>query len=211
MNQLLLDEGSSFNDVIYSHGIHKQTASLIGRAKHEPQLKEALKDFVRRAVQFSNKTNLLLDLKGTHNVAFYKEGDEWKYTLTDVFAGSDHLSRAKDGADRLQDHNVVDPETSNALLQGVNLVRMINGLAKSLGMQDRIKFFPEGARGKPSDLSDKLLKTIRRTHGFGGELSEDSIDEDDFFSKEARRQQAFEQRKARGNNDTFTVTNIFNV
>jgi hypothetical protein len=140
---------------------------LLDKAERDPRLRESLKEFVTRAIAYSGETGESLDLAGDDNIIFSeKDSGEWNYVLVDALYPSapppeDKMEQTKAILAKLDGYNEGDlnplgPQEQNILMNIVNYVRTINGLANYLGIDERINITPERV-----DIdSDKIFRAI---------------------------------------------------
>lgn len=124
-------------EVIRSPGLR----SVIKRIEKEEGFKEALKDFVEKAIEFAEDTGEILDIAGADNVALVKEDGEWTYKLLDpLYPFEDHVLESAREAYLMKQMN---NKQFNILFQGLNFVRGLNAFAKLSGSKKRLEFLPK--------------------------------------------------------------------
>lgn len=136
LQAMLFDGTEEFNQEFFSAFVKDDTVELLRFTKKDVQLKELLKDFVRRAIEFTKKKGDSLDLIGSKNVIVFKNQDDlWDYRLVDPIAGDDWQS----GKNQLQKMFFIGEVRFGAgALNSLNYARTINGMAIWLGLYDRI-------------------------------------------------------------------------
>ena len=120
-----------------------ELASLIERANQDNDLREAVQDFVMRAVEFTQTEGQILDLAGERNVVFYQDetSKSWSYLLIDASFPDRVKGRidiATGALENYLEHQELEEVELFALLNALNYARTINGLADALGMKERI-------------------------------------------------------------------------
>lgn len=133
---------------------------LLEKAEIDVALRNLLTDFVRRAIRYTNETGELLDLAGFDNVPLWREPDgAWNYRLVDAlypgYVNGGKLELSREALRRAVAGEKLEDEHRYPLLNAVNYVRLVNGLAAYLGEVERIELVPPEARGKIDYL--KLL------------------------------------------------------
>jgi len=122
-------------------------------------LKESLKDFVEKCICYTEETGEFLDLAGSNNVIFTKKDHKWSYRLLDALYPIGRLvKKAKSAFLKISVGNELTKEDKNYLLNTLNYVRLINGLADLLGIHKRINIVPEVMVGDKIDLLE-ILRT----------------------------------------------------
>lgn len=147
------EEGAHFTTDEFRELMGSPIEELLEKAETDAAIRTALIDFVRRAIQYTNETGELLDLAGFDNVPFWREPDgTWNYRLVDAlypgYGNSAKLELAPGALIRAAAGEQLDNDTRVGLLNAVNYVRLVNGLAAYLGEGERIDLVPPEARGK---------------------------------------------------------------
>lgn len=126
---------------------NKSLAELTKKASSDPQLMGQLKDFLDKTIDYSNATGESLDIGGTDNVLFYKneqKGGDWDYVLPDALYPDKIeefpiLERVEHAFQELADGKDLDESEFSDLINGVNYLRTINGLAQVFGIEGQIE------------------------------------------------------------------------
>jgi tetratricopeptide (TPR) repeat protein len=134
--------------------------TLIDRMSTDSNLANVLRDLIESAITYSKTTGETLDLAGGGNVFFAKDQD-WKCHLPDALYPSANgrynlcLKIVKSISQGLD----IETKEANFLMNGINYVRTINGLASILGLSSHLSLVPEN--GLPDNLD--LISIIRST------------------------------------------------
>lgn len=147
------------------------TSSLVDvldDAELDTGLKEVVRDFCERAAAFAEETGEMLDIAGKGNIVFFKKDDgSWTYKLIDPFYGLDSrvLEKARFAYFQLDRGKDIDDDSKldNALIQGVNFTRALNGAANVVGAKKFYDFLP--AKGtEPPNVSGAIwqMRTGRK-------------------------------------------------
>lgn len=136
-------------DVIRSPGL----ASVANRAKEDPEFREALKDYVEKAISFAEETGEIMDIVGADNTVFVKENGAWTYKLLDPIYPFDSQLLEKARKAYVAEQRSISDKEANALFQGINFVRGLNAFAKISGSEKRLEFLP----------SALMTKSVRET------------------------------------------------
>ncbi len=130
--------------------VHPEGSEILIKAETDSRLQIALRDFVQRAINYTNNTAETLDLAGIDNVIFYQntQGD-WDYKLIDALYPSPppeegRIDEARDIITNVVSsgpNSIAKPYT-NILMNALNYTRFINGLASVLEIRDRIDIKP---------------------------------------------------------------------
>ncbi|MCE9586404.1 hypothetical protein K8R04_03740 [Candidatus Uhrbacteria bacterium] len=130
--------------------------ALMRKAERDPGLWKALADFQRKAVEFSEKNQDIMDFAGLDNIIFHRDQDgDWTYTIVDglyPFA----TKVLQKGAEAFVKHEMgvkLVSKEENVIIQSINYVRIVNGLGKWLGTGEYIDFLPEELQKKKTSAS----------------------------------------------------------
>ena len=141
--------------------IHPQLAPIVKQAETIPQLKDSLKDFVQKAIRYSKETGKALDLFGPKNILFFENSENsWNYKLVDAIPPPNQqksLERVEGLMEKVTTNEPLDDDEKFFLTCAVNYARSLNGLAKYLGVEDRITIMLPGQTIDPSKLWNVLL------------------------------------------------------
>lgn len=133
---------------------------LVDKAERDPELAAVLADFQKKAVEFSEKNDDILDVAGRDNIVFHRDQDgAWTYTIIDGLYpfDTDILSKGREAAIKNDMGFPLDHMEVNAIGQSVNYVRVINGLGKILNTGAYIDLTPEELKRKRYSYSDLLI------------------------------------------------------
>ncbi len=141
--------------------IHPDLRPLVSQANENSQLKDSLKDFVLKGMEYTKQTGKGLDLAGEKNILFFEnpENNSWNYKLVDALSphSEEALKEAKGLMEKvIAKEPLVDGEPF-ALTSAVNYVRTMNGLAKYVGIKEHIDM-PQGQTIIPTKLWDILYQ-----------------------------------------------------
>lgn len=133
---------------------------LLDLAKNDAELKSILTEIITSAIRYSNETREILDLAGEGNlIIFRNEKGEWEFQLPDalypgsVSGGNDLILTSRYIVEMFLRGEEVDEGFANVLLNTFNYIRTINGIAKLLGINDRISIFDGDAATGVKDAS----------------------------------------------------------
>lgn len=129
-------------EVIRSTGL----ASVAQRANEDPEFKQALREYVEKAIDFAEGTGEIMDIVGTDNTVFVKEDSKWTYKLLDPIYPFDNQLLEK--ARKVYLGEKISDKDSNTLFQGMNFVRGLNAFAKISGSERRLEFLPAAVMTK---------------------------------------------------------------
>jgi len=120
---------------------NKSLSKLITMAETNAQLKEQLENFVKTAIKYTEETGQILALAGEDNVLFSQENGVWNFLLVDVLPNSPEpiFKIIKELGEKISKNINLTLEDKEYFKRGINFVRIINGLARSLGLQDQLK------------------------------------------------------------------------
>lgn len=120
---------------------NKSISKLIQLSNSDEGLKEQLTSFVITAIRYTEETGQILALAGEDNVLFYKEDNKWNYLLLDALPNSPepifHIMLSLE--QKLSNSIELSDDEKEFLKRGINFVRIINGLALSLGLSVGLK------------------------------------------------------------------------
>lgn len=141
--------------------LHPGLKPFVDTLLRQPAIAAEATDFVRRTISFAKGTGKIFDLRGKDNVVFQQEDmTVWNYYLVDVFLDNHtHLEFALQALEKTrQDERLTDQEC-NQLLIAVNFVRMLNGLASLLGVDERFPVLSSLAKlseAQKASLSERM-------------------------------------------------------
>lgn len=124
---------------------------LLQQAEQDEGLRNVLRDFAEKAVQFAEESGEILDIGGEDNILFYKKDGTWTYKLIDPV----YLYRRrilKTAREAIRDSrekglsSAQDKERGNALIQAMNFTRTINAIVKLTGGTKYFDLLPNDNR-----------------------------------------------------------------
>jgi hypothetical protein len=120
-------------------------AKLLNKSESEDSLKDVIRDFVTHAIEYTDKTGETLDLAGSDNVIFFEHDGIWNYKLVDALypQRSNMIERTRQAIEQVQMMGITEPENVNILMNSLNYIRTINGLASLFGIEERINVLSE--------------------------------------------------------------------
>lgn len=133
---------------------------LLREMRQDLRLRNAVADFQKKAVEFAEKYDEILDF-GLNNIVFHKTDDgEWTYTILDGLYPFDTevLGKARAAVVKEEMGAEMDLMESNALLQAANFLRIVNGLGKLLRTGAYVDFLPEELEKKGVKMSKVLMR-----------------------------------------------------
>jgi len=130
--------------------------NIVEQSEADEGLKNTLKNLVNKIISYTTDTGEILDLAGKDNIILHQENGSWSYTLVDArYPGTNNMVETvkmillkNESGDKLSDSE------KNNLLNTINYVRTVNGLAEQLGISDRIHIIPEELSNKSFDFLD---------------------------------------------------------
>lgn len=142
----------------------KELHDILDQVATDDRLKETLKDFVLRSIEYTLQTGETLDLAGTDNVAVYKQDGKWSHELLDaLYPGNNAMVEATQaGIIKLTNGQEPTRSEMSSIMNSINYVRTINGLAKYLGIQQRIDIVPQEATGATIDYLGEIKKHLAK-------------------------------------------------
>lgn len=107
-------------------------------------VKEAIKDFVQKAIAYTNETGYILDLNGVNNVVLTDKNDKLTYILIDAMFPahnwqnviSDVSQIIKEKAQNIDKE--IPPDNKHKVRMAANYIRFINELANASGATERL-------------------------------------------------------------------------
>lgn len=140
-------EEKEFLDIQDSNELY----DLVRRAKTSDRLRSHLVSLVRGVIAYSNEYEDILDTGGKNNMFLYEQEDgEYAARFIDALMldGGDMWRRAQEGFLALHRGESIDGKAASGILNAINYVRTVNGIAASLGMPDRINILPSELEGR---------------------------------------------------------------
>lgn len=157
------DEKAKFMPEEFRKLVPREFADLLEKAEKDPALAETLKDFVEKTMDYSDETGEILDLAGKDNVTVYQKDGKWNFRLVDALyptgtnlKGSSMLESARASVGKAAKGETIDEGEKNVVLNTLNFVRAINGMARQLGVPRQVRLVADADRGRIDFLS--LLK-----------------------------------------------------
>jgi len=146
--------------------LHPRLEKPLFAAKDDPEFRDCLKDFAKKSIQYTLDTGEALDLAGQDNVIFFKNSEgKWSYKLPDALYPSPPLNsegKVKEVQDIIAHAstdgvNALNNGERNVLMNTVNYVRVVNGLANWLGVEERINLVPKEVTNiEPQSIMDAI-------------------------------------------------------
>lgn len=124
--------------------------------------KKVMRDFVQRAIEYSQDTGEILDLAGVHNIILFPSHGAWRIVLPDgMYPQKDLWSDAREVAESYERHEELNSEDANKLMNALNYARTINALADMVGVKHRLKLFRQAMPGTAVELKNAILRAKR--------------------------------------------------
>ncbi len=180
-NADLLDEQAELGPE-YLRSLGKEQAVLVESMEHDPTLRVGVREFIDRAIEYTEQTKKILDLAGNNNVVIFNDqadhGD-WRVLLLDAkypVTPREVKLEADDPDDFLDKQGVklwqqadgllnkfqaswrLSPEECSTLRNVLNYARYVNALAACTGTQRRLHFI-----GLVGDKSQALFPQLERS------------------------------------------------
>ncbi|MDO8584545.1 MAG: hypothetical protein Q7R85_00285 [bacterium] len=129
--------------------------NLIAAAEQDAKLRVMLKDLVEKLIVYFEKTGAIFDVVGKDNIAIMKEGGVWTYKFVDAIypEGVDVSADARNAIVKLARKEEITDVERNEVLNTINFVRTMNGLAEFLGSEKRINIIPDEVWDGESNFS----------------------------------------------------------
>lgn len=126
---------------------------------------EAVRDFVIKAIKYSNETGKILDLAGQGNVLLQDKDGKHDYMLVDaLFPATWEDSLDEIRSDFIKYINNSDEfsvnNRSQRILLTLNYVRYINEIAESVGVLDRIVVTPDKSKLTKEKITELISRSI---------------------------------------------------
>lgn len=143
LNRMVFHDTEPFDASLLYSFLHVGTVRLLEASYKDQELADMLRELIPRMIQFTKTTNEMLDMAGGGNIRVYKnEEGKWTYLIVDPFADTEWTG-ARDAAHRLVHSSKVDARALSHLLNAMNYARTLNGMAKILGIDDRLNLVPD--------------------------------------------------------------------
>ena len=149
----------NFLSVQNSEGLTK----LARKMEEDVQLRDMMREVVRKIVAYSNDTGEILDLAGSDNLVISQKEGKWTYRLLDtLYPGEfDRIDQAEDIIQKLAEGKSLEREEQACLLNTLNYARTVNGLASYLQMSERIVIVPQNLQNQTIDYRSGLADIIK--------------------------------------------------
>lgn len=125
---------------------------LLVQAEKDQDLRATIRDCMEKCVAFAERTGEMLDIMGKNNVLFYRKEDEkWTYLFVDPLYGLDQkvLEKGRAAAKQRIAGEPIGAYEQNAIVQGINFTRMVNGVGKVAGSKRFYSFVDAQPSGQP--------------------------------------------------------------
>lgn len=155
-NKVLIDGEGTVEEKLFRAVLNQNGIDLLDRMNKDKDLSLVVKKIVEQAIAYITQTGAGLDLAGEHNVSVYKEAKKWKYLLLDAKYGSNLIEQAKQVLNKINHDQKIEHNEANQLMNALNMIRLINGLAALTGSEKRLDIFNEPIE----DLSEKIFSAI---------------------------------------------------
>ncbi len=118
---------------------------LLEKAGENPQLKAALLELLEKIILFTAETGEILDIAGQDNIILYLEEERWSFVLVDAqYPGNAKMMNSlKIILEKLLYGIEIEDLEKNVLLNSLNFIRTVNGMAEQLGSKARIHVSPD--------------------------------------------------------------------
>ncbi|MBM3204863.1 hypothetical protein FJZ48_02700 [Candidatus Uhrbacteria bacterium] len=128
---------------------------LLDQCDKDEECRKTLKELIEKIIMYVQDTDEILDLAGKDNLILYQKNGTWKYQFVDaLFPKANGLGESRRALARASRGEGLSQEDRDMLLNGVNFVRTINGLAAYLGVPDRLSLrSPRFVPGRVNVLS----------------------------------------------------------
>jgi hypothetical protein len=148
-----------FLSVQQRHG----TIEMFDKIKSDEGARTVLRDFLEKAITYTSETGEILDLAGRDNVALYQKEGQWSYELLDALYPSDGdmVPQFQQVIAKLAAGQEVKDSERNILLNFVNYARTINGLAKYIGIEQRIDIVPADLKNAEIDYLVEIKQHLK--------------------------------------------------
>lgn len=160
--QMTRSLGNEIDMDLFSNFLHQGTLQLIEKAKTDDELKSVLQDFVRKSMKLTQKFEEMTDLAGGGNIRIFKDSDEkWQYVFVDPHANNNWRTAKDTIVKARQNPAGISSSEASDLLNALNYERTLNGMAKLLGMDDRL--FLDNPEDPMSETSAKNVLLLLRS------------------------------------------------
>ncbi len=120
---------------------------LLDAMKSDADIQKTVKEFAEGAIRFTqHPPHACIDLAGEGNVVIGKKRGKVDFEIVDPFAGKLTLEQVQNAWRRFAAHQPFQGWDRNVLLNGINYLRAINGLAALSGSAARLPLLPEGVQ-----------------------------------------------------------------
>lgn len=163
-NRLLLDREApteEASEAFRTGQMEKDVCKLLDKATTDPELRAVLESFVAETCSYCDATDETLDLAGSGNVSVSQLDGRWRCFLPDaLYPGRERmLAKTREVVSKAVGGHEIDGGDANILMNGLNFVRTVNGLAHVLGMPQRLAVAPRGTKLGETNLVRRILET----------------------------------------------------
>lgn len=161
-NETLLDDNGPLTEEIIEQ-VGRGMEDFIEELQQDDSLKGAARDFVERAIRFTNETGEQLDLAGEKNAVFYKNEDEWKYLLIDAkYPNRQAYGFAQRSLEKFN-HNPHDLSTHDVIriLNALTYTRTLNLLAKLTDSKQFLRYSQKPLAPRSRDIYNVINSRLK--------------------------------------------------
>lgn len=120
---------------------YPELAKILERMKNEPEIAEAIQEFVKNAIKYTTETGEIIDVAGKSNLRLYKDDEKWKIVLADPMLGQKQTwASATMALGGLANDYAIQPNKLGPALNSLNYARLLNSMAVVTGISDRLRF-----------------------------------------------------------------------
>jgi len=132
--------------------------ALLSASETDENVHKLLRELIEKIIIYTEDTGEILDLAGQDNVIVYQKEDKISYSLVDARYPGDNRVMDKTVAIliKLSLGTEIDEHEKNLLLNGLNFVRTVNGLAELLGIDKKIHVVPQSVKVSSVDFLEML-------------------------------------------------------
>ncbi|MEM7029197.1 MAG: hypothetical protein AAF629_06505 [Chloroflexota bacterium] len=145
---LLFPETWVWNQDDFLH-LHPNLRSILVATDQDKHLHESLSILLRKIIHYGQTTGEILDIASRDNLVLFRRHSQWTYLLADALYPfkDDMMARAQRILGQLPKQ--LTPVEQNVLLNVFNFIRVVNGLAHYLRLNQFLYIFPKDMRIKP--------------------------------------------------------------
>jgi len=131
-------------------------ADLVNIAESDENLKKVLRDLTKKMISYAEHTGNILALAGEDNIILNEKGGNWNYVLIDALPVHNEavVAVARGLVHKYLNGEPLAKHEKTLIMKALNFVRLVNGLALCLGIEERLTIISDQDLEKDINFAD---------------------------------------------------------